>query len=317
MKKPVFCLALATVDCGSASDPQAASRRAVPRRPAAFVALLTAILLAMIDCTSADAASKSKANQIRYEYAPPKNPEHQAIHDQMKQGHALEILQKLLSPLLLPYPLALKVAGCDGVKNAWYNDEVITVCYELLADFLKNAPKQDLPIGISRADTILGPVLDTFLHETGHAVFHMLQIPVLGREEDAADQFSAFITLRLSKDEARRMILGSAYQYQLHMPGPQVTVPIQAFSDEHSLPAQRAYIILCIAYGSDKKLFSDIVEKDFLPKERAESCEGEYEDLAFAMTKLISPHIDKRLARKVNEVWAQTVSTRRARLARP
>ena len=51
-----------------------------------------------------------------------------------------------------------------------------------------------------------------FLHETGHAVFNMLQIPVLGREEDAADQFAAYLMLRLGKDEARRMILGSAYQ---------------------------------------------------------------------------------------------------------
>jgi len=28
---------------------------------------------------------------------------------------------------------------------------------------------------------------DLFLHELGHAVFDLLKIPVLGREEDAAD----------------------------------------------------------------------------------------------------------------------------------
>ena len=67
--------------------------------------------------------------------------------------------------------------------NAWYDDEVITVCYELLAAILQNAEAQDLPAGVTKADTILGPALDVFLHETGHAVFNMLQIPVLGREE--------------------------------------------------------------------------------------------------------------------------------------
>lgn len=200
----------------------------------------------------------------------------------------------------------LKVESCDGVANAWYDDEVITVCYELLAAILKTAPAQDLPIGISRADTIIGPALDVFLDETGHAVFNTLQIPVLGREEDAADQFAAYVMLRLGKDEARRMILGSAYGYNIQMPqGPQVTVPINAFSDEHSLPAQRAYNVLCIAYGADKKLFADVVEKDFLPKKRAEGCAYEYEDLTFAMTKLIGPHIDKRIAAKFHEVWAQ------------
>jgi len=278
----------------------------------------TAIVLALSAIGAADAAPRGKPNQIRYEYVPPKDPAHQPIHDQMKQGRALEHLRELLSPLRLPYPLKLKVASCDGVPNAWYGDEAITVCYELLAEIQKNAPKQDLPIGISRADTMLGPALDVFLHETGHAVFHMLDIPVLGREEDAADQFSAYVMLRLGKEEARKMILGAAYGYNVQMlQGPQVTVPVDAFSDEHSLPAQRAYNVLCMAYGADKKMFADIVEKDLLPKKRAESCEYEYEDLTFAMTKLIGPHIDRRVARKFHEVWARTVTARRARLARP
>jgi hypothetical protein len=246
----------------------------------------------------------------------PKNPAHQAIHDQMKRGRALEHLQELLSPLRLPYPLTLKVAGCDGAISAFYNDEVITVCYEFLADILKNAPTQDLPGGISRADAVLGPVLAVFLHETAHAVFHMLQIPVLGREEDAADQCAAYVMLRLNKDEARRMIVGSVYLFKIDVPGMEVTLPIQAFSGEHSLPAQRAFHILCIAYGADKKLFADIVEKGFLPKQRAEGCETEYADLSFAMTKLIGPHIDKRIAKKFHEVWTRTVVARRAWLAR-
>ena len=196
----------------------------------------------------------------------------------------------MLSPLRLPYPLTLKVAGCDGVMNAWYDDEVITVCYELLAAILQNAEAQDLPAGVTKADTILGPALDVFLHETGHAVFNMLQIPVLGREEDAAN-FSAYVMLRLSKPEARRMILGSAYHRSMQTSAAGAAPSRNAFSDEHSLPAQRAFNVLCIAYGADKELFADIVEKEFLPKGRAEGCGVEYDDLTFAMTKLIGPHI--------------------------
>jgi hypothetical protein len=301
---------------GAASAPDATSRGTMKPKPAAMAGIVAATVLAVIAISGANAAPKSRPNQIQYEYVAPKDPAHQTIHDQMKQGRALEHLQELLAPLRLPYPLTLKVTGCDGVKNAFYNDEVITVCYELLAEILKNAPAQDLPIGVSRADTVIGPVLDIFLHETGHAVFNMLQIPVLGREEDAADQFSAYVMLRLSKDEARRMILGSAYHHRIQMPGPQVTLPLQLFSDEHSTPAQRAFNVLCIAYGSDKKLFADIVEKDFLPKRRAEGCETEYEDLTFAMTKLIGPHIDKALAKEFHEVWTRTVSARRARVTR-
>lgn len=284
---------------------------------AALAAMITAALIGLSAIGSTSAAARGKSNQIRYEYVPPKNPAHQAIYDQIKRGRALEHLQELLSPIRLPVPLMLRVAECDGVPNAWYENGNITVCYELLAEMLKNAPAQDLPNGISRADTIIGPVLDVFLHETGHAVFHMLEIPILGRQEDAADQFSAYLMLRLGKEEARRLILGAAYGYNIQMPqGPQVTVPLDVFSDEHSLPAQRAFNVLCIAYGADKKLFADVVEQEFLPKKRAESCEYEYEDLTFAMTKLIGPHIDRRLARNTHEVWARTASIRRARFER-
>lgn len=287
------------------------------RHPAASATIAAAMFLATMNATSSvDAAPRSRPNQIKYEYVRPKDPSHQAIHDQMKQGQALEHLQQLLSPLRLPYPLTLKVAGCDGAIDAWYENDVVTLCYELLAEILKSATTRDLPAGVSRADTILGPALDVFLHETGHAVFDMLQIPVLGREEDAADQFSAYIMLRLSKDEARRMILGAAYHRATNIPPLETESARDKFSDEHSLPAQRAFNVLCIAYGADKKLFSDIVEKDLLPKQRAETCEIDYDDVTFAMTTLIGPHIDKTAARKFHEVWTRTASARRARLNR-
>jgi len=287
-------------------------------RTLALCAAMAAAVIVTLFAAGAPASARSKSNQIQYEYVPPKDPAHQAIYDQMKQGRALENLQELLSPLRLPYPLKLTVAGCDGVPNAWYSNEVVKVCYELLAEFLKHASKQELPMGITRADTILGPVLDVFLHETGHAVYDMLQIPILGRQEDAADQFAAYVMLRLGKEEARKLILGAAYGYNIQMPqGVRVTMEVDAFSNEHSLPAQRAYNVLCIAYGADSKLFADVVELEFLPKKRAELCPYEYEDLTFAMTKLIGPHIDKRRAARFHEVWARTVTERRARLARP
>ena len=122
--------------------------------------------------------------------------------------------------------------------------------------------------------------------------------------------------LRLSKPEARRMILGSAYHRAMQTSAADAALSRNAFSDEHSLPAQRAFNVLCIAYGADKELFADIVEKEFLPKGRAEGCGVEYDDLTFAMTKLIGPHIDKAAAKQFHEVWTRTVSARRARLSR-
>jgi hypothetical protein len=278
-----------------------------------FSALVIALCITTIFVTEANAI-QYKTNQIRIEYVMPTNPAHLSLYEQLKKVRALERLQVLMSPLRLPRTLPLKVSGCDGVSNAWYDEGVVTVCYEFLDDILKSAPDQTLPVGITREDAILGPFLDVFLHETGHAVFGLLKVPVFGREEDAADMFSAYIMLQFGKDDARKLILGSAYQYKADVQNPQLSLAIKKFSDEHGIPAQRFFNVLCIAYGADQKLFADVVEKGFLPKERAEGCDGEYEQTAFAFKALIGPYIDKKLASKVLKTWMRDVRTRPQRL---
>ena len=272
------------------------------------VVILAAGVYATISAFDPASAATFKSKQIRVEYVAPKNPAHQPIYERLKQARALERIQRLLSPIRLPHPLVLKVSGCDGDSNAWYDGHFVTVCYEYLADLLKSAPEATLPSGVTQQDAILGPLLDVFLHESGHAVFDQLKVPVLGREEDAADLFSAYIMLQLDKDVARGLILGSAYQYKADVLSPQV--PLTKYADQHGIPAQRFFNVLCIAYGADQKLFADVVEKGYLPKKRAEGCDLEYEQATFAFKKLLGPYIDQNLAKKVLVTWMRDASAR-------
>jgi len=114
----------------------------------------------------------------------------------------------------------------------------------------------------------------------------MLQVPVLGREEDAADQVSAYIMLHLGKAEARRLIGGTAYAYRTEAVASTV-LTFKQFANDHGTPAQRFFNLLCIAYGADAQLFGDVVENALLPKDRAEGCDDEYQQVAFAYQKLI------------------------------
>ena len=65
-----------------------------------------------------------------------------------------------------------------------------------------------------------------------------------------------------------------------------------SFANEHSTPAQRLYSLLCMAYGADKELFAPVVERGYLPKDRAEMCDDEYAQIEFAYRTLIAPHQD-------------------------
>ncbi len=261
-----------------------------------------AAALALMCCFAVEAAAKTKASPpIRVEYVPPVDPAQHSIYQQSKQLRVLEYVQDLLGAIRLPRPLTLRLTGCDGIANAWSDGSSITVCYEYVAEFVNNAPQRETPAGISRQDAILGPLLDVFLHEAGHAVFQLLNIPLFGREEDAADQFSTYIMLQYDKDRARRLILGSAYQYRLDVKEPQVTLALKKFSDEHGTPAQRFYNVLCLAYGSDRTLFADLVKQKYLPEERAAGCEAEYSQVEFAFRTLIGPYVDKARAKRALE----------------
>ena len=107
--------------------------------------------------------------------------------------------------------------------------------------------------------------------------------------------------LQLPNEKKQGLVLGSAYAFasqlkirrarDLSRPRLEVGQHV-TFANEHGTPAQRLYSLLCLAYGSDKKLFADIVEKGFLPKERAEICSEEYSQIDFAYRTLIAPHVD-------------------------
>ncbi len=158
-----------------------------------------------------------KTNQIRVSYVPPTNPAHQPIYEFLKERQSLEQIQEFLSPFRLRWTLNISLTGCDGEPDAMYSDDTITICYEYIEDLQKYMPAKTTPAGIDPVDTLIGPFVDTVLHEFAHALFDYLDIPVLGREEDAADQVSAYIYLQLGKDEARRLIMGTVYVYLLEI----------------------------------------------------------------------------------------------------
>jgi hypothetical protein len=147
------------------------------------------------------------------------------------------------------------------------------------------------------------------MHEAGHAIFDLLKVPIFGREEDAADQFAAYVTLQAGKEEARRLMAGAAYQYKGGVQSESKTISTKSFADEHGTIAQRFFNILCLAYGADEELFKDIVANGYLPKERAEGCSDEYAQVAYAFNTLIGPYIDRKLAAKMHKNWLPPINS--------
>jgi putative metallopeptidase DUF4344 len=271
----------------------------------AAVLALVIIGAALLPQTAAMAqTTPAQRSELSVIYVPPKNPSHQPIYEQLKEIGFLEKVREFLSPVRLPRTLWVKLEGCDGDANASYEKDTIIICYEYIDELWKNVPEETTEDGVIDVDALAGPLLDTILHEFAHAMFDMLRVPVLGREEEAADQVAAYIMLRLGKAEARRLIAGAAYAYKTEAEAEKTSSGIKQFAGAHGTPAQRFYNLLCLAYGADPQLFGDFVEKGHLPKERAEDCKEEYQRLAYAFQQLIEPHLDAVLAKEVmDKTW--------------
>jgi len=267
--------------------------------------------LAMTACSEKSDLPEAKTHRVSFNYIAPENPEYLYIYTLLKEErYTLEKLQKFLSPFRLPWTLEILLAECAGEADAMYWDDTITICYEYLDELWSNMPAETTPAGIEPIDTVVGPFMDTVLHEFAHALFDYLDIPVLGREEDAADQVSAYIYLQLGPDEARRLIMGAVYAYMLEVQnsGPP---SMEEFADEHSTSEQRVFNLLCMAYGANPELFEDVVVLVELPQYRMEVCEEEFELIALAYDALIGPHIDPDLAENVfNRSWLPEETSR-------
>jgi len=269
-----------------------------------LVLMIAGMVLTATMATTAFAASKTDRISIRY--VPPKNPEHQLFYTQLKQRGALEKLQKLLSPIRLPRTLRISLEGCDGEADAFYDYAAITICYEYIDELWQNMPKETTPSGIEPFDTVLGPLYEASLHEFGHALFDMLDLPVFGREEDAADQVAAYLLLLFTDSEAYRLITATVRTYGTDEKKAGGCRSLEDYANEHSTPAQRAFNLMCMAYGADKKLYSGFVSKGYLPKVRAEYCYEEYEQVQEAFETLVHPHIDFVLAKSLKDVtWLE------------
>ena len=218
----------------------------------------------------------------------------------------------MLGAFRLPRELIIEARGCDGQEGAWYAYGQAVFCYEYVELIQRHSPKVATPGGVARADAIVGGVLDTVLHEVGHGIIEILDIPVLGREEDAADFFSIYLLLQFPPEDAKRLIHGVAFSMGSEAREDfREKVRPQLFAGVHAPNAQRHFNVQCLAYGANPALFGDVAPAG-LPMWRANDCGDEWTLLKRSFDKLILPHVDEaRLRDAIAQVrfgWSPLVT---------
>lgn len=235
--------------------------------------------------------------------------EYTPIYKLLKEQEALEQISAFLAPLRLPTKLKITLRQCrysflsqayTGAYYSFINKEVV-VCYEEIQAFSSAGHDIKIRSGFTADDVTLGAFVNLSLHEIAHAIFDIYKLPVLGREEDAADQMATYIILTFGGQIAQRAIEGYA-NYVLTWDTPFTRANL---SDEHSRPLQRYHNMICIAYGGSPDKFGRLAKMSGLSKERLAGCKVEYEQVRYAFDQTVAPHLDKQLLDKVSRIkWA-------------
>jgi len=129
-------------------------------------------------------------------------------------------------------------------------------------------------------------VVFILLHETSHAVFDLLKVPILGREEDAADSLAAFLLLRAGEGIARRVLSGAAYMYLHDSKG---RMPDDSdFSDVHGLDSQRS--TTSSAWRTEQsRIVKGWWRRDTCPRTARKAASTKYRQVSYAVKEAIDP----------------------------
>jgi len=203
----------------------------------------------------------------------------------------------------LPYDVEIVIADssydpdCEYPNAFYYSvEKEIVICYEYISDTnWKFADYFDSEYGDNWTTEQLNystiNVIDhTFYHEMGHALIDIYELPITGPEESVADQFGAFMVLGFLEQEiAHDIMMDTAIDFWLAAEeNPDLTE--SAFADTHGLNQQRFYDLACWAYGSDPDYHQYMWStKDWIPENRLQWCEWEYETMMYAWNILLAP----------------------------
>jgi hypothetical protein len=211
-------------------------------------------------------------------------------YELLKASETEYLAKSLAKAFELPAPL--KVKGVNGFGGGpFYNpeDNSITLPYQF-ATAVIGVISQTNPQG---TETEWGEAVGAvnsfiFAHEFGHALIHNFNLPVLGREEDAADGIATVLLLKAPEGAT---YAAEAAEFWDAFSGRQNPPALAEYADNHSFDRQRAYNILCWVGGSDEAILQALAENEIVPEERLASCPAEWALLRESAEQVLSPDL--------------------------
>jgi hypothetical protein len=162
----------------------------------------------------------------------------------------------------------------------------------LLFQMVLAAGAQDLS-GLTkqqRADTLRFAVnnsLYTLYHEVAHLLIDKLALPVLGKEEDAADNIATWLLLEKKTPEANQALEDAVLGWVLTGRSYGDIFAGDDYVSGYSPDQHRAMQIACLIVGADGATFRPLARAYNIPAERQQSCLYDFELMDRTLKRLL------------------------------
>lgn len=252
--------------------------------------LLRRISLLCLSWLCVVSAAEALAGAFQVLEEPPQSPITAAVRQHLHaQGH-LQVWTTVLTELfILPADVTVTLAPC-GQTDAFYHpaQRRIYLCDELLAYFARAfAPPGARPD--AAAPAVRDATLFTFFHVVGHALMHMLDLPVKGPGEAVADEVGAVFLVVGNTPDEQAVLAGSQVLFQRsRTPESPRQVPFWAL---HPWTPQRYTHLRCLLYGSNPARHAALLEDGGLSAEQAQQCPAAWQRHQQYWNTVLAPYL--------------------------
>lgn len=249
------------------------------------------------------AINLAHANQVSITYQTPLDVAETAIQQQLKASSEItETLALINDTFELKEPLHIIFGGEDGPLFDSESHSILFP-YTFINEVESRFTAADYEnTGRSIHDATIDAVMHTLFHELAHALIFMHELPIVGKEEDAADGLASILLIAFFNN-GQEIAISAADLFDLESTDIEIFEE-DDFWDEHSLDIQRYYSTLCHVYGSDPEQYAHIAQDTAFSEERAELCIEEYESLSQSWFALLAPYIKKESSLYIQEQTA-------------
>ncbi len=127
-----------------------------------------------------------------------------------------------------------------------------------------------------------------FEHEFAHALIDAYDLPVLGREEDAADDLAVLL---LIPAKGGNQFVSDSASFWAALSNRQRVPQLSDYADVHSFDLQRAFTMLCLLAGSSPEHYQEVQAMGVLPASRLAGCRAEFKQKAQSYEDVLEPHV--------------------------